>query len=88
MLLLPPESFLLIIDTDMTALPISARVDLPRDIIQSPDVGVVGDTFELSITLLQEAAALATRAPYLGVFAGILLDIVRIKGVRLLLSPR
>ena len=68
-------------------MPISARVDPPRDILQSPDVGVVGGTFEMSITLLQEAAALATRVPYLGVFAGILLDIVRIKGVRLILSP-
>jgi hypothetical protein len=40
----------------------------------------------MSITLLQEAAALATRVPYLGALAGILLDIVRIRAVRFILS--
>jgi hypothetical protein len=41
--------------------------------------------FEKSIGLSKEASSLAKNVPYLGIIAGILLEIVKIKGVRLLL---
>ena len=40
--------------------------------------------FKMSLSLLQEASALATNVPYLGAVAGILLQIFTIKDVRLL----
>lgn len=41
--------------------------------------------FEMSIELLKEASSLAKKVPYLGVIADVLLQIIKIKGVRFLL---
>jgi hypothetical protein len=42
--------------------------------------------FEMAITVLSEAANLALSVPYLGAVAGILVQIIRIKGVRCFLT--
>ncbi|KAH9044956.1 hypothetical protein EDB83DRAFT_2317863 [Lactarius deliciosus] len=54
----------------------------PRDILQSPRADVKAGAFEMSIGMLKEAAAMASGVPYVGAVAGVLLQIVKIKGVR------
>ena len=38
--------------------------------------------FEMSVSVLSEAASLASNIPYMGAVAGIFVQIIRIKGVR------
>jgi len=52
-----------------------------REILQLPDPGVMGGAFEMSVGVLKEAAAMATNVPYLGAVTGVLLQIIKIKGV-------
>ena len=41
---------------------------------------------EMAVSLLKETSSLIKNVPYLGVIAGVFLELARIKGVRLCLS--
>ena len=59
----------------------------PRDILRSPEAGVKAGAqgaLETSLGLLKEASSLAKNVPFLGVIAGVLVEIFKINGVRLL----
>ncbi|KAH9019522.1 hypothetical protein EDB84DRAFT_1442075 [Lactarius hengduanensis] len=56
------------------------NIPAPRDILQSPQADVKAGAFEMTIGMLKEAAAMATGVPYVGAVAGVLLQIVKIKG--------
>jgi hypothetical protein len=58
---------------------------VPRDILQSPEADAKMGAFEMAVSLLKETSSLIKNVPYLGVIAGVFLELARIKGVRLCL---
>jgi hypothetical protein len=58
-------------------------IPAPEDVeFQSVKVDAKLGAFEMSVSMLREAASLASSIPYMGAVAGIFVQIIRIRGVR------